>query len=172
MYKMQLGRCSCTETDQCCRELGSRHKEIGALMGYNTVLFICNDMISCIDEDPEGWWNETKKHISRVGEHPKTYGFKSAANGFIVVTCFHSSTNVVVYAGGNTADFEFIPHGFWSVEDRLLNLRHLAGKLGYRLVKLPKTKIHQAWLEAKRSLPQMHNLFSQRLIAYLYENMR
>lgn len=141
-------------------------------MGYNTVLFICNDMISVIDEDPAGWWAKTRENILHVGDHPKHYGFKSAANGFVIVASFHASDNVVVYAGGNTADFEFVPNGFWSVEDRLSNLRHLAEKMGHGLTKKPKTKLHQAWLEAKRMLPQAHSQISQKIVDYLYEAMR
>lgn len=141
-------------------------------MGYNTVLFICNDMLDAIDKDPVGWWAKTKENINRMGDHPKHYGFGSSANGFIVVTSFHSSDNVVVYAGGNTADFEFVPRSFWSVEDRLLNLRHLAEKMGHRLTMQPKRKLHQAWLDAKRMLPQTNSQVAKKIVEYLHEAMR
>ena len=116
-------------------------------MGFNTVLFICNDAMGEIDNDPVGWWQKTK---SAMGGHlPKTssdcgraiYGFGHHANGFQVVTCEHADSHFLIVAGGNVATIEGCAWGRRGREETTLELlRQAVEKFGYRLTKKAKAK--------------------------------
>ena len=108
-------------------------------MGYNTVLFICNDAMGEIDKDPKGWWEKTSGLIARSYE-PATYGFGNHCNGFMVVASDHADVTNVIATGGNFAEVLF-KEGFthrYNTESREKLLRRMAASLGYTLAKRPK----------------------------------
>ena len=76
-------------------------------MGYNSVLFICNDATSAIEKDPKGWWDKAWDHLNRVtGGHTRQdgeFGHGNDANGFQAVSNFHADIHTLIIAGGNYA---------------------------------------------------------------------
>ena len=70
-------------------------------MGYNTTLFIVNDVQNYVDADPEGWWKEVKRHQLEAVREPQEFGFSNAANGFWVASNQHADQVKVLFVGGN-----------------------------------------------------------------------
>lgn len=111
-------------------------------MGHNTTLVLCNDAFGVIDDDPAGWWAETKTAISRASMGgPVEYGFGHHHNGFWAVADRHADVVTVVAIGGNYTSVLFQEHwgnrGHHAPEDQVELLRRAAGKLGYILTKKP-----------------------------------
>lgn len=76
-------------------------------MGFNSVIFICNDAFRAIDEDPAGWWEKTKAKLASsdcMGGATAEYGFGNHANGFRAVSNQHADYGVLIAAGGNRAE--------------------------------------------------------------------
>ncbi len=110
-------------------------------MGFNSVLFICNDAINEIEKDPAGWWQKAWHHLNFLGKGDGTFGFGNHANGFQAVWCQHADTLGVIVVGANYAEaMTYFPwHRGMSEEERNLKaLQSLADKLGYRIVKKVK----------------------------------
>ncbi len=74
-----------------------------ALMGYNTTLFILNDAMGQIDQNPIGWWGEVKRHHQAAMVRPQEFGFGSYGNGFWVVANHHADVTKLIAVGGNYA---------------------------------------------------------------------
>lgn len=109
-------------------------------MGFNSVLFVCNDALNTIDREPE----EFSKLISRkmgsldVGE----FGFGNHANGFSIPHIGHADEQVLLAVGGNYST-KLVSHHNWrpghhTEEGQLQMLKALAHKLGYDIRKKAK----------------------------------
>lgn len=112
-------------------------------MGFNTTLLILNDAMGVIDDDPAGWWAETKKHLydAQKGE-PVTFGHRGYANHFTVVGNYHADETVLMAVGGNYATILHRDYrgmggggGHHEPEDQLKLLKRAAEKHGYTLVR-------------------------------------
>ena len=89
-------------------------------MGFNSVLFICNDAMDQIDNDPIEWWRKTKQALmSRECSRGETveYGFGSHANGFRAVWNGHADYGVLIAAGGNFAQVVGDGYQMWKHND-------------------------------------------------------
>lgn len=108
-------------------------------MGFNSVLLICNDAISAINEDPEGWWREAWQALSRPGSHPTTFGFGGYVNYFQAVSNEHADVVKLIAVGGNYAtvldSFMDRRASHHTEEGQVEILKRAAKKLGYRLVR-------------------------------------
>jgi len=74
-------------------------------MGYNSVIFMCNDAMDQVTKDPVGWWQRTREKLMTFGrkDHDDTYGWGYHANGFQAVSNRHADEVVLIAAGGNFA---------------------------------------------------------------------
>lgn len=110
-------------------------------MGYNSVIFICNDAISAIERDPEGWWRRTWDALNSpacMSGKTEEYGFGNHANGFRAVHNQHADFGVLIAAGGNFAQVVGRRAYAWRHNDPgVLKdlLEDAANKIGYTLVK-------------------------------------
>lgn len=86
-------------------------------MGYNSVLFLCNDAIGQIERDPEGWWKKSYEELLTLSrkDHDGTYGFGNHANGFQAVSNQHADNVVLIAAGGNYATVIDTEYGGWNI---------------------------------------------------------
>lgn len=113
-------------------------------MGFNSVIFMCNDAHHVVDENPAGWWDKAKEMLSNVflGRQHRLpdatigeFGFGHHANGFQAVWNQHADVSAVIIAGENWAE---VPATFIrrDGEDRkVVALKALAEKLGYEVRK-------------------------------------
>ena len=111
-------------------------------MGYNTVLFFCNDSMNEIKKHPEEFFNEILKGTSHCGTEPYEFGL-GCSNGFAVVSCQHADLTTVIAAGGNYASILGTTWGssHHEADSQVRILKELADKLGYRMTKKPKSKL-------------------------------
>lgn len=115
-------------------------------MGFNSVVFICNDAMDQIEKDPVGWWKKTSEelvatHIGFPERGPHNYGFGNHANAFWAVSNEHADTTVLIAVGGNhpTVLAKVYNGGrHHTPEDQVEILRVAADKLGYDLRKKRK----------------------------------
>ena len=111
-------------------------------MGYNSTLFLCNDALSAITDDPEGFCEKLRRHCG--SGTTGTFGHGHHANGFAVVHVEHADTTALIAAGGNFATKVVSVHNKrlnHATEDGQVELlKALASKLGYRVVKKAATK--------------------------------
>ena len=109
-------------------------------MGYNTVVFICNDAMESIKNDPAGFVDKVIEGTSRVTyKMPWEFGLGSHANGMAVVSCQHADTTTIIAAGGNYASIlgHYYAHSHHQKEDQVRILKELAENLGYTVSKKP-----------------------------------
>ena len=113
-------------------------------MGFNSVVFICNDVMDQIDKDPAGWWKETQHALMShkcCSGTPVNYGFGISANGFWAVRNQHADVITLASFGGNypniVLEYPWGWGGHHKEEDQVKLLRMAAGKLGYNLAKKP-----------------------------------
>lgn len=129
-------------------------------MGYNSVIFICNDSIDQIDKNLEAWWTKTKSALSMVfpdgtlGRNAEwaaksaigfgsstdlaDYGIGNHANGCQAVYCAHADYTALIAVGGNYATVLgqfYTGYKHHDHDSQVKLLRALADKLGYRLIK-------------------------------------
>lgn len=114
-------------------------------MGYNSVVFICNDAIDRIERDPAGWWGHAWTALSNLGNERRphrpdgTFGFGGHANGFQAVSNEHADVHSVIIAGGNYATVVGHVyrgnHGHHETEEQIETLRLVLAPLGYDIVK-------------------------------------
>lgn len=113
-------------------------------MGYNSVLFICNDQMDTITRDPKGWWEKAKdKLIEVMGSNCRkskgTFGHLNGANGFQAVCNDHADTVHIIAAGRNRASvLGVVWRDHHTPELQVEILRDLAEQYGYKLVKAKK----------------------------------
>lgn len=112
-------------------------------MGFNSVVFICNDVLDQIDKDPAGWWKETKHALMShkcCSGTPVNYGFGVSANGFWAVRNQHADVVTLASFGGNYPNIileDYWHGGHHTEKAQVTLLRMTAHKLGYRLAKKP-----------------------------------
>lgn len=128
-------------------------------MGFNSLVFICNDAMGEIDKDPAGWWVKTKHELFSLtyGEE-KPYGFGNHCNGFSAVHCRHADEVELIVVGGNyTSSLLTYPwsgtRGHHEPKDQVELLRLAASRLGYSLVKASKKQRLTALKDAERDKP-------------------
>jgi hypothetical protein len=113
-------------------------------MGYNSTLVICNDVMSAMESDPEGWVQKAINNLmsSELYKGPVAFGHGYSANGFWAVTNTHADAVSVIAVGGNYASvlgqFHWGNSGHHEEEQQVELLKQLADKYGYRLVKKSK----------------------------------
>lgn len=121
-------------------------------MGYNSVVFICNDGMYQIEKDPAGWWKKTWDQLmiqtfksSKSGEDG-SYGFGNHCGGFQAVWNEHADVTCLIAVGGNYATV--LPgrvrwsdgDGHHTPEGQVQILKAVASKLGYDLRKKKSKK--------------------------------
>ena len=111
-------------------------------MGYNTVLFICNDAMNEIKNHPEDFYNQLVTGMNRCGREPYDFGLGCHANGFQVVSSQHADLTTVIAAGGNHATVlgYTLGHSHHTDEAKVRLIKEVADQLGYNLVKKRKRK--------------------------------
>lgn len=112
-------------------------------MGFNSVLFVCNDALNTVDNEPE----EFAKLISRKmgGIDEGEFGFGNHCNGFRIPHIGHADEMAVIAVGGNYATRILRYHAGYShmhheEEGQIEILKRLADKLGYSVRKKPGKK--------------------------------
>ena len=109
-------------------------------MGFNSVIFICNDHMSEIDADPESWWKRASHELVKVHMNRSQGSF---GNGSYAVWNQHADTLGLIAVGGNYATVLpgrlFGRIGHHTTEGQLALLREAANALGYDLVRKEKT---------------------------------
>ena len=110
-------------------------------MGFNTVLFICNDAMGAIDKDPVGWWQKVKEHLGEAGNGPVSFGFGGHGIGFEVVSMTHADYTTIIAAGGNHSTV-LLQQRTWGAgiyhhtpEGRVELLKLAAERLGHTVVR-------------------------------------
>lgn len=105
-------------------------------MGYNSVVFICNDAVRTIEEDPKGWWSKTWNKLVRLPwGKTKSYGHGHHANGFEAVWNQHADMTGVIFVGGNYATVlgGSLSHSHHDEEKQMAILRDIYAQKGYTL---------------------------------------
>ena len=118
-------------------------------MGYNSVVFICNDDADVITADPGGWWRKAWEKLcdsaGRIRPHrERTFGHGTAGNGFEAVSNFHADNYVLIIAGGNYATVVDVVRvgneGHHTEEQQLALLRKVLDRKGYYIAKKPRRR--------------------------------
>lgn len=109
-------------------------------MGFNSVVFICNDTISAIEKDPAGWWQKTWHKLCSIGfkDNDGEYGFGHCVNGFQAVYNQHADATGIIMVGGNHATVVDTTYGVPShhtEEGQDSILIQLLEKRGYKVTK-------------------------------------
>lgn len=117
-------------------------------MGYNKVVFLCNDGEHQVTEDPAGWWDSCRNAfyaLMRKPRNPRThvqepesFGHRGYCNAWEAVWNEHADVVAVILAGGNHATvLGSYPNGgkHHDAENQLAILRHVLDGMGYRIVK-------------------------------------
>jgi Cu/Zn superoxide dismutase len=108
-------------------------------MGFNSVLFVCNDALGTVDREPEKFAELISRKMG--GLDTGEFGFGGHANGFCIPHIGHADEQVVLLVGGNRAT-KLASHRNWRAghdeEGQLEALKVLAHKLGYTIRKKPK----------------------------------
>jgi len=111
-------------------------------MGYNSVIFICNDAMGEIDRDPEGWWKKTKHELmsgSCTRGWPKEYGFGSHVNGFYAVWNQHADMTGIIIVGQNMVEVvhnRYGSVGFHKAEGQAFLAKEWLIGLGYHALRV------------------------------------
>tara|TARA_Y100000034_G_C6892579_1_gene410914 strand:- start:754 stop:1209 length:456 start_codon:yes stop_codon:yes gene_type:complete len=114
-------------------------------MGYNSVIFVLNDAIGGINNDPKQFWEDTEMALNghvrghrHAGQRlPLSYPVGNHANGATAVWNQHADTTGLIAVGGNhvTILAESYNGGkHHQEEDQVALLKLAAEKLGYDLV--------------------------------------
>lgn len=113
-------------------------------MGYNSLIFMMNDAMGTVDEDPKGWWKRAKEAISQKSRKLKSrveFGFGNHANGFEAAHCQHADITAVIFVGGNyTTTFGCIydgGKGHHETDQQVEILKKILNEKGYDVIKLP-----------------------------------
>lgn len=111
-------------------------------MGFNSVLFVCNDALDTITRDPEGFAREIVGRMGSIGTGE--FGFGNHANAFSIPHVAHADEIALIAVGGNYAT-KLVSHfhrslGHHTEEGQLELLRVWADKLGYGLRKKAKKR--------------------------------
>ncbi len=113
-------------------------------MGYNSLLFICNDVRSEIDKDPAAWWERARASLQGYdGDLPSSFGFGRSANGFQAVWNQHADLTAMVLVGGNHATVvgSTCNQGrHHDEEDMVAACKAILEKRGYTIRKRPKRR--------------------------------
>ena len=112
-------------------------------MGYNSVVFICNDAIHEIEKDAEGWWRKAwlKLCMLATGE-TEDFGHGNHANGFEAVWNQHADLTGVIMVGQNHAtviDYS-LNKMHHTEEGQLAILKEILERRGYYVRKKPQRK--------------------------------
>lgn len=116
-------------------------------MGYNSVIFLCNDSIGEIKKGPEEWWETTWHHLNEpdcAAGWTSEYGFGNHLNGFRAVWNAHADQTAVIIVGQNMAQVAYQRYGgvgFHEAEGQVKLLREWAAELGYEIRKSPNSKL-------------------------------
>jgi len=113
-------------------------------MGFNSVVFICNDAIGQIEKDPVGWWQKTWCELASVPHgKPATYGFGNHCNGFQAVWNQHADNTALIMIGGNMATVVDSTHhrlGHHEEDTQNAFLKEVLEKRGYTVTKNDATR--------------------------------
>ena len=108
-------------------------------MGYNSGIFILNDAMHLISEDPAAWWRDVMCVLSSGGSSNDRYGPSLARFGTEVFHVEHADYIGVYAIGGNYISLLGMTtrtnQGHSSPEDKVRLIKEIAGSLGYNLVK-------------------------------------
>ena len=111
-------------------------------MGYNSVIFLCNDGQGAVDEDPEGWWWKCRSAFHYlVGGKPQAFGHMGYANAWQAVWNEHADVTGVIFVGQNGASILGCTGGrkyHDTEEQQIAILKDILYQKGYNVVKLPK----------------------------------
>jgi len=130
-------------------------------VGFNSLVFMCNDAIGTIDRDPKGWWKRTWESLSSgscARGWTKEYGHGNHANGFRAVWNQHADVTGIIIVGQNMAQVAFQQYGnvhFHQPEGQVYLLRMWADSLGYHLHKKQPSKLNHLVIRAKRKLDSL-----------------
>jgi len=105
-------------------------------MGFNSVLFVCNDALDTVDREPEKFAKLMSRKMGGIdtGE----FGFGNHCNGFSIPHIAHADTVALIAVGGNHATRIMVGSyvGNHHTEGGQVELlRNLATKLGYTIRK-------------------------------------
>lgn len=109
-------------------------------MGYNKLIFLCNDGEEAINQDPFGWWRACKSAFGRLWntKKPETFGFGGFCNHWQAVHEAHADFTAVVMVGGNHSTIigSVYNQGKHSTEEeQIAVLKEILLEKGYRIVK-------------------------------------
>ena len=101
-------------------------------MGMMTNITILNDHINEINDDPVKWWDNVYNQICSSGARKENY-----SNDTTVNSVEHADTTTILAVGGNHTTVLGHTHNtsHHKSEEQIQILKHLASKLGYRIVK-------------------------------------
>lgn len=125
-------------------------------MGFNSVLFLCNDAIGQIEKDPEGWWKEAWAHLNDSECQrgwTSTFGFGNHANGFQAVWNRHADETAIIVVGQNMAEVVYRHYGngmHHTAEGQVELCRQWAADLGYELKKRHPDRIEKRLADVER----------------------
>lgn len=104
-------------------------------MGFNSVVFICNNAVSEIEKDPEGWWRTTWENlVSKPFKSDGRYGFGNHGNAFQAVWNQHADRTALILAGKNRAKL-LNNYDDPIDESDLQKIKHILNQHGYDVVK-------------------------------------
>lgn len=115
-------------------------------MGFNSVLFVCNDALGTVDREPEKFAKLVSGKMGQAGMGEEaSFGFGNHANGFAIPHIGHADEMAVIAVGGNYATRILRYHAghrhmHHEDEGQVEILKRLADKLGYSIRKKPKKK--------------------------------
>lgn len=110
-------------------------------MGFNSVVLICNDAISEIENDPGGWWRKAWQKLCLLGrDDDGTFGYGNHGGYFQAVLNQHADCTGVIIVGGNHATVVDTTHlnDHHTEDGQDAILKDILEKRGYRVTKKKK----------------------------------
>ena len=110
-------------------------------MGYNSLLFLCNDAMSAIDDDPVLWWREARHYLTEALMRPNerhTFGFNAYSNYFQATWCRHADETGLIAVGGNFTSVvgtDYFGASHHDQESQIKLISRIVDKMGYKLIK-------------------------------------
>lgn len=119
------------------------YAQLGIDMGFNSVLFVCNDAIGTIRHEPEEFSNLIAGKMGSADFGEGEFGFGNHCNGFDFPHIGHADEMALIAVGGNyatrilryRAGNEHMHH---TKEGQVEILKRLAKELGYSVRKKPE----------------------------------
>lgn len=109
-------------------------------MGFNSVLFVCNDAWGAIEDDPKAFWDNARHALHHCYDGPQDFRIGHHVNGGQAVWMQHADCVALLTVGGNTSQVVGSTSNggrHRGEEDMIAVMKEILQRRGYNVVKMP-----------------------------------